>query len=172
MILSDLIDLIVCCFKHSGDLGELGHLRQAGKLVGGHHQIGAWSLEDVMAVNAEKLFVEVTMEQPSLRVELVVASSLGHRKGVLIFAVLHAIDVPVFMSGAFLIGFAVPGGRSMLMLKITPPRKGGRGGCSVKVSARVSVEPWDSESGFSSRMVRRDAPGPRLACSMLTIGGS
>ena len=34
-----------------------------------------------------------------MRVELVVMSGLGHRKG--------AVDVPVFTSSAFLIGFAV-----------------------------------------------------------------
>ena len=68
MILSDLINLTVCRFKHSGDLGELGRLQEAGKHVGIHHQIGAWSLEDVMAVNKEKFFIEVAMERewPSL----------------------------------------------------------------------------------------------------------
>ena len=58
----DLINLTVCRFKHGGDLGELGRLWEAGELVGGHCQIGAWSLEDVVAVNAEKLFVEVAVE--------------------------------------------------------------------------------------------------------------
>ena len=58
--------MTVCRFKHSSDFGELGRLREAGELVGGHRQIGAWSLEDVVAVNAEKLFVEVAMERPSL----------------------------------------------------------------------------------------------------------
>ena len=100
--------MIVCRFEHSGDLGELGRLWEVGKLVGDHYQIGAWSLEDVMAVNAEKIFVEVAMERPSLRVELVVASSLGHHKGVLIFMALRAVDVLVFTSGAFLVGFAIP----------------------------------------------------------------
>ena len=58
----------MCRFKHSGDLGELGCLREVGALIGGRCQIGAWSLEDVVAVNAEKLFIEVTVEQewPSL----------------------------------------------------------------------------------------------------------
>ena len=137
----DLIDLTVCCFKHGGDLGELRHLREMGELVGGHCQIGAWSLEDVVAVNTEKLFVEVAVERPSLRVELVVTSGLGHRKGALVIIALCTVDVPVFTSGTFLIGFAVSRGLSMLTLKIAPPRKGERGGCSVKVSARVSVEP-------------------------------
>jgi len=36
LILSDLIDLTVCRFKHSGDLGELGRLWEAGEFVGGH----------------------------------------------------------------------------------------------------------------------------------------
>ena len=62
----NLIDLTVCRFKHSGDLGKLGRLREAGELVGGHGQIGAWRPEDVMAINAEKLFVEVAVERPSL----------------------------------------------------------------------------------------------------------
>ena len=58
----------MCCFKHGGNLGELGRLREASELIGGHCQIGAWSLEDVVAVNVEKLFVEVMVEQewPSL----------------------------------------------------------------------------------------------------------
>ena len=34
-----------------------------GELIGGHCQIGAWSLEDVVAVNAEKFFIEVTVER-------------------------------------------------------------------------------------------------------------
>ena len=64
----NLINLTVCRFKHGGDLGELRRLREAGELIGGHCQIGAWSLEDIMAVDAEELFVEVTVERewPSL----------------------------------------------------------------------------------------------------------
>ena len=58
----NLINLIVCRFKHGGNLGELGRLREASELIGGHYQIGAWSLEDVMAVNAEKLFIKVAVE--------------------------------------------------------------------------------------------------------------
>jgi len=49
-------------FKHGGDLGELEHLREMSELIGGYRQIGAWSLEDVVAVNAEKFFIEVTVE--------------------------------------------------------------------------------------------------------------
>ena len=63
LILTDLIDLTVSRFKHGGDLGELGRLRETSELVGGYCQIGAWSLEDVMAINVEKLFVEVAVEQ-------------------------------------------------------------------------------------------------------------
>ena len=62
------IDLTVSHFKHGGDLGELGRLRETSELIGGYCQIGAWSLEDVVAINAEKLFVEVMVERewPSL----------------------------------------------------------------------------------------------------------
>ena len=49
-------------FKHGGDLGELRRLREVGELIGGHCWIGAWSLEDVVAINTEKLFVEVVVE--------------------------------------------------------------------------------------------------------------
>ena len=62
LILANVINLTVCRFKHGGDLGELGRLREAGELVGGHCQIGTWSLEDVVAINAEKLFVKVAVE--------------------------------------------------------------------------------------------------------------
>ena len=41
---------------------------------------------------------------------MIVTSGLGHRKGALVFTALRAVNVPVFMSGAFLIGFAVPRG--------------------------------------------------------------
>ena len=63
MILADLVDLAVRRFEHGGDLGELGRLQEAGELIGGHRQIGAWSLEDVVAINAEKFFIEVVMER-------------------------------------------------------------------------------------------------------------
>ena len=59
-----------------------------------------------MAVNAEKLFVEVALEWPSLRVELL----LGHRKGILVCSVLCAVDVLVLMSGVFLLSFTIPWG--------------------------------------------------------------
>ena len=94
------------CFKHGGDLGELRHLREAGELVGGHCQIGALSLEDVVAINAEKLFIKVALEWPSLRVELL----LGHREGILVCSALCMVDVPILTSGAFLLGLTVPRG--------------------------------------------------------------
>ena len=81
-----------------------------GELVGGHGQVGAWSLVDVVAVNAKKLIVEVVLERPSLRVKLL----LGHRKGNLVCSALCAVDVLVLVSGAFLLGFAVPRGLSTL----------------------------------------------------------
>ena len=59
-----------------------------------------------MAINAEKLFIEVALEWPSLRVELL----LGHRKGILVCLALCTIDVLVLMSGAFLLCLTVPRG--------------------------------------------------------------
>ena len=41
---------------------------------------------------------------------MIVTSGLGHRKGALVFTALRAVDVPVFTSGAFLIGFTIPRG--------------------------------------------------------------
>ena len=67
-------------FKNGGDFDELGRLWEASELIGGHCQIGAWSLEDVMAVNVEKLFFKVALEWPSLQVELL----LGHCEGILV----------------------------------------------------------------------------------------
>jgi len=123
--------------KHSGDLGDLWCLREPDELISGHGQVGAWSLIDVVAVNAEKLIIKVALELPSLRVKLL----LGPRKGSLICSALRMVDVPVLASGVFLLGFAVPRGLSTLTLKIVPPWKGGRGSSSVVVSAMVSVEP-------------------------------
>jgi hypothetical protein len=59
----NLIDLIVSHFKHGSDLGELGHLSETSELIDDYCQIGAWSFEDIMAVNVEKFFVEVTVER-------------------------------------------------------------------------------------------------------------
>ena len=59
-----------------------------------------------MAINAEKLFIEVALVWPPLRVELL----LGHHEGVLVCSVLCAVDVPILMSGMFLLGLAVPRG--------------------------------------------------------------
>jgi len=59
-----------------------------------------------MAINVEKLFIEVALECPPLRVELL----LGHHEGVLICSALCTVDVLVLVSGAFLLGLAVPRG--------------------------------------------------------------
>ena len=109
LILTDLIDLIVSRFKHGGDLGKLGRLRETSELVGGYCQIGAWSLEDVVAVDAEEFFVEVTVERErsSLRVKLIISSSLGPRDGYLVFLSLRVVDISVLPSNALLLGFAV-----------------------------------------------------------------
>ena len=53
-------------FKHCGDFGDLRCLQELGELIGGHGQVGAWSLVDVVAANVEKLVVEVALEWPSL----------------------------------------------------------------------------------------------------------
>ena len=129
-------------FKHGGDLGDLWCLWELGELVGDHCQVGAWSLVDIMAVNTDKLVIEVALEWASLRVEL----SLSHRKGSLVCSALRTVDVPVDAGGAVLLDFPFSWGLSTLTLKIASPRKGGRGSSSVVVSATVSVEPWDSES--------------------------
>ena len=60
-------------FKHGGNLGDLWCLREQGELIGGHCQIGAWSLVDVVAINTEKLVIEVALEWPSLRVKLLLS---------------------------------------------------------------------------------------------------
>ena len=59
-----------------------------------------------MAINVDKLVVEVALEWPSLRVKLL----LGHRKRILVCSALCTVDVPVLTSGAFLLGFAVSRG--------------------------------------------------------------
>ena len=99
-------------FKHGGDLSELGRLREMSELISGYCQIGAWSLEDVVAVDMEKFFIKVVVERErsSLRIEPIILSSLSPRDGCLVFSLLRAIDIPVLASGAFLISFAVPRG--------------------------------------------------------------
>ena len=78
MILADLVDLAVCSFEHCGDLGDFWRLFKMGELIGGHGQVSAWGLVDIVANNTDK-FVEVVLEWawPPLRVELFVASSFG-----------------------------------------------------------------------------------------------
>ena len=100
----------MCRFKHGGDLGELRRLREASELIGGHSQIGAWSLEDVVVVNAEKFFIEVTVERERspLRIEPIIPSSLGPRNGCLVFSALGMVDILVLSSNALLLDFAIP----------------------------------------------------------------
>ena len=149
LILADLIDLAMHRFKHCSDLDDLWCLWEPGELIGGHGQVGAWSLVDVVAVNMEKLVVEVALEWPSLRVKLL----LGPRKDNLICLALCAVDVPVLVSGMFLLSFVVPRGLSMLTLKIALPWNGAGRSSSIVISAMVSIKPWDSKFGFSSGMV-------------------
>jgi len=49
-------------FKHGGDLGDLRCLREPDELVGGHGQVGALGLVDIVAVNMDKLVIEVAVE--------------------------------------------------------------------------------------------------------------
>ena len=60
--MADLIDLAVHRFKHGGDLGDLWCLLKPGELIGGHSQVGAWGLVDIMAINTDKFIVEVALE--------------------------------------------------------------------------------------------------------------
>ena len=110
LILANLIDLTVSRFKDGCDLGELRRLREMSELIGGYCQIGAWSLQDIVAVDVEKFFVEVAVERerPSLRIEPIIPSSLSPHDGCLVFSPLRVVDVPVLSSNALLLGFAVP----------------------------------------------------------------
>ena len=80
LILADLVDLAVYSFKHCGDLGDLWRLFEPSELIGGHDQVGAWGLVDIVAVDTDKFIIEVVAKWawPPLRVELFsVAGSLG-----------------------------------------------------------------------------------------------
>ena len=80
LILVDLVDLAVRRFKHCGDLNDLWRLLEPSELIGGHGQVGAWGLVDIVAVDTDEFIVEVVAEWlwPPLRVELSsVASNLG-----------------------------------------------------------------------------------------------
>ena len=95
-------------FKHGGDLGDLRCLREPSELVGDHDQVGAWGLVNVVAVNLNKLVIEVALELawPSLRVKL----SLDHRKGSLVCSTLRTVDVPIDAGGVVLLSFPFPRG--------------------------------------------------------------
>ena len=58
----DLIDLAVHRFKHGGDFCDLRCLREPSELVGGHNQVGAWGLVDIVTVDMDKFIVEVALE--------------------------------------------------------------------------------------------------------------
>ena len=60
--MADLVDLSVRRFKHGGDFGDFWCLREPDELVGGHGQVGAWGLVDVVAVNMDKFIIEVALE--------------------------------------------------------------------------------------------------------------
>ena len=90
-------------FKHGGDLRDLRCLREPGELVGGHREISAWCLVDVVVVNVDKLIIEVALEWPSLRVKLL----LGHCESNLVCSALRTVDILVLVGGAFFLGFAV-----------------------------------------------------------------
>ena len=74
-----------------------------------------------MAINTDKLVVEVALEWSSLRVKLL----LSPRKDNLVCSELHAVDVLVLTSGAFLLGFAVL-----------------RGAVDADVEDRATLEGW------------------------------
>ena len=52
----------MCSFKHCGDLGDFWRLLEPGELIGGHGQVGAWGVEDVVAINTEKFVIKVAVE--------------------------------------------------------------------------------------------------------------
>ena len=62
LILADLVDLTVHCFKHGGDLGDLWCLREPGELIGGRGQVGTWGIVDVVVVNTDKFVFKVALE--------------------------------------------------------------------------------------------------------------
>ena len=49
-------------FEHGDDLGDLRSVREPSELIGGHGQVGAWGLVDVMAVNMNEFIIEVVVE--------------------------------------------------------------------------------------------------------------
>jgi len=95
-------------FKHCGDLGDLRCLWELGEFIRGHGQVGAWGIVDIVAVNMDKLVIEVALELvwSSLRVKPL----LGHRKGSLICSALRIVDVPIDAGGVVLLNFPFPWG--------------------------------------------------------------
>ena len=152
--MADLIDLAVRNFKHCSNLGDLWRLLEPSELISGHGQVGAWGLIDIMAIDMDEFIIEAST----------MASSFARRCARLAFLLTRAARSSSVSPSH--------GGLSMLTLKIPPPQKGGKGGWTAAVSVTISVEPWDSKSGFSSRMVWRDPSGRRPICSILTVGES
>jgi len=125
-------------------------LRETSELVGGYCQIGAWSLEDVVAVDAEKFFVEVTVERErsSLRVKPIMPSSLGPRDGCLVFSPLRMVDVSVLPSNALLLGFTIS-----------------RRVVDANIEDRTTPERWEKElleEGFGEGLRRTLRLGARI----------
>ena len=89
LIQVDLVDLAVCNFEHCSDLIDFWRLLEPGELIGGHAQVGAWRLVDVMAVDKDKFVVEVVLEWawPPLRAALAstMAASFARRCTLLVF---------------------------------------------------------------------------------------
>ena len=89
-----------------------------------------------MAINAEKLFIKVVLEWPSLRVELL----LGHCEGIFVCSALCTVDILVLTSDTFLLGFTVP-----------------RRAVDADVEDRATPEGWEKEllgEGFGEGLCR------------------
>ena len=84
---------------------------------------------------------------------------------------LRAVDIPVLMSGVFLLGLTILRGAvdTDVEDRATPERRERK--LLGESFGEGLVEPWDSESRFSSRMVWRDAPERWPTWSMLMAGG-
>ena len=78
MILADVVDLAVRCFKNGGDPGDLRCLREPGELVGGHGQVGVWGLVDVVALNTDKFVIGVSVAFLTNRAEPRLAQGQPH----------------------------------------------------------------------------------------------
>ena len=109
LILADLVDLAVHRFKHGCDPGDFWCLWEPNELIGGHGQVDAWGLVDIMAIDMDEFIVEVALEWTwsPLRVELFVASSFSQHDGNLICLVLRTVGIPIDTRGTVLIGSSI-----------------------------------------------------------------